>query len=322
MLAKAEIMTMASGPRSRSVSPAAQKSGSLIAIEGDIQTVSTQLRLLPPSSKILVLPPLLDDVASRVEDAPFNARSFVRDVHAAFTTRAETARSFLRPSTHEHPRLVFMNGGSVCAKTTCIANICENVTNGQIREAEALFQDIVKDGVAGLLRLDDVDEAGHESAEDKDKQAEGSEGHTERDVRSPSDAGSAAMKAADNLDRDTAELQPSNDDEMEDAAIADAAHHSEDVQQNGSVMPSIDHADVGSRKNSMASSQRSIKMDRAVFTNEHGSPIRQTIISMPRRPSQPVEDDPQRSADGRLSGTRGHVPLLTQSQSPSTTRLP
>ena len=110
-----------------------QQSGKLVALEGDVDTVLTQLRLLPPSQKILVLPPILESLPQDIEAQSFNARAFIRDVHASFTEWTEIARSFLQSSTTTQPRLVFMNGGSVSARATCITKICENITNGEVR---------------------------------------------------------------------------------------------------------------------------------------------------------------------------------------------
>jgi hypothetical protein len=133
-----------------------QENGKLIALEGDAENISIQLRLLPPSRKILVLPPLTATSTLNTSH-DFNARTFVRDVHKAFTERTETARSFLQSSTSSHPNLVFLNGGAISARATCIAKISENLTNGVIGEAETIFNEIVKDGVAGLMKHNEND---------------------------------------------------------------------------------------------------------------------------------------------------------------------
>lgn len=174
-----------------------------MALEGDVDTVATQLRLLPPSQKILVLPSLLDDLPQDINAQSFNARALIRDVYAAFVDRTERARSFLQSSTTTQPRLVFMNGGSVKARTTCITRICENITNGDVREAKIIFNEVVKDGVAGLTRNEDIAEEEVETIEEDDADGEDVEDAPER-VEDPS---FKAMKAADSLDRETAELQ-------------------------------------------------------------------------------------------------------------------
>ena len=132
-----------------------ERSGKLIALEGDADTIATQLRLLPPSQKILVLPSVLEKLSEDCDEKTFNAQTFVREVHTAFTDRTESARTFLQLSTSTQPRLVFMNGGSVAARTACISRICENVTNGDIVQAEAIYNEIVKDGVSGLMKLEE-----------------------------------------------------------------------------------------------------------------------------------------------------------------------
>lgn len=264
-----------------------QKLGSLIAVEGDCQVISTQLRLLPPSSKVLILPPLIDDVRERSEDNQFNARTFVRDVHSAFVSRTETARSFLVSSTNEQPRLVFMNGGSVCAKTTCITNICENITHGNIREAETLFGDIVKDGVVGLMR---PDTPVNERVEEEEKVYE--DGASQEGKRSISDAGSVAMKAADDLDRDTADLQPSVEDLIEDDAAGEVASGPvvTSVEPAASEKEDEEETDTAGKPLSQGEATHGSKsqddipaIGQGVFTTPQGVAIRQTIISLPDR---------------------------------------
>lgn len=183
---------MASLEKQQSTGP-----GKLVSLEGDVETISTQLRLLPPSQKILVLPSLLENI-STTDKHSFKPRAYIREVHEAYTGRIETARSFLETSTAWHPKLVLMNGGSVGARTTCITSICQNLTNGDVEKAEAIFDDIVKDGVAGLLAHEDE---GPEYAESND----GNETVERADEREE-DPTVKAMKAADSLDRETAAL--------------------------------------------------------------------------------------------------------------------
>ncbi len=61
-------------------------SGKLIALEGDTDTIATQLRLLPSSQKILILPSFQERLPEEKE-SNFDARSYVREVHAAFAER-------------------------------------------------------------------------------------------------------------------------------------------------------------------------------------------------------------------------------------------
>ncbi|KAH7370536.1 hypothetical protein BKA65DRAFT_19447 [Rhexocercosporidium sp. MPI-PUGE-AT-0058] len=141
------------------------QSGKMIALEGDTNVISTQLRLLPPSHKILILPNLLELLTLESENDVFDARAFIRDLQAAVTQRTETARSFLQRSTPTQPRLVFAVHGSVSARTTCITKISQNITNGNIAEAESVFNELVRDGIAGLAQPDKVVEEVDEQVE-------------------------------------------------------------------------------------------------------------------------------------------------------------
>ncbi|KAF7899083.1 uncharacterized protein EAF01_008296 [Botrytis porri] len=124
--------------------------GKLVALEGNINTITTQLRLLPHSHMILIVAPLDHYLSEDYKQEPFEARAFVRDVYIALAQRNEEARSFLRSSPQS--KLVFLNGGSVSARAICIARISQRLTYGNFAEAETIFHNIVKDGVAGLFR--------------------------------------------------------------------------------------------------------------------------------------------------------------------------
>lgn len=175
-----------------------------MSVEGDVDTVATQLRLLPPSQKILVLPSLLNDLPQDIDAPSFNAREFVRNAHTSFIERLERARAFLQLSTTTQPRLVFMNGGSVSARAICITRICEHITNGDVREAEIIFTEIVKDGVVGLMKHEEAAEKEVDTNGEDSEEEEESAQRAEERVEDPS---VKAMKAADSLDRETAELQ-------------------------------------------------------------------------------------------------------------------
>jgi hypothetical protein len=122
--------------------------GKLIALEGDEEVLATQLRLLPPSEKFLVIPSISENFSDKHDIDP---RTYVREVHLTFEDRTETARAFLRAGTSAHPRLVFMNGGSVRARRMCISKICQH-TNGDVGAAENIFNQIVQYGVGGLMK--------------------------------------------------------------------------------------------------------------------------------------------------------------------------
>jgi len=200
--------------------------GNMVAVEGNADMVATQLRLLPPSSKILVFPALSTALPSASAE-PFDARKWVSMVHHAFRTRSETARSFLQYSTNMQPRLAFINGGSVGARVECICRIAEQLTNGRIDQAEEIFNDIVKDGVGGIFGPD-------RSSEDevmKEKDADPAELAEPYDYR-----GAVAMQAADRLDRQTAHLQSTTETldfqtphKERSSLLDDHGHHEHDL---------------------------------------------------------------------------------------------
>ncbi|WQF81613.1 hypothetical protein CDEST_06627 [Colletotrichum destructivum] len=168
--------------------------GGLVAFEGPTDLVSTQLRLLPTSSQIAVLPSVKEFLEPENPDEPFDARVFVRRVHNAVAKRREAALAFLKDSTPTHKRLVFMNGGTPSAQTVCIRAISRNVVDGDIAKAEAIFNDLVKGGVAGL-----------------DQHPVSVRGSVNASEQLPEDPITRAMRAADALDRETENLQPSSD---------------------------------------------------------------------------------------------------------------
>ena len=187
--------------------------GKLVALEGDIDTVATQLRLLPSSQKILVLPSLLDGLPQEANPQQFDPRTLIQDVYKAFAERTEQARAFLLSSTDTQPRLVFMNGGSVSARWTCITKICENMTNGDVRVAELIFNEIIKDGVAGLMKQDEpAVEAADEELDTNDEDVAEEDLREAHEIKDEAperteEPSVKAMKVADCLDSKTAELQ-------------------------------------------------------------------------------------------------------------------
>ncbi|KAI9052707.1 hypothetical protein LZ554_002984 [Drepanopeziza brunnea f. sp. 'monogermtubi'] len=120
----------------------------------DIQVAS--LRLLPPSQKILILPNLLESQSPKDGNDAFNARTFVQVLQTALSQRTETARSFLQSATPTQPRLVLAVHGSVSARATCISMISQKVTHGNVTRAEAILNDLVRGGVAGLMKKGEV----------------------------------------------------------------------------------------------------------------------------------------------------------------------
>ncbi|CAH0041531.1 unnamed protein product [Clonostachys solani] len=199
--------------------------GSLVAFEGHPETISTQLRLLPTSPQILILPSIHCYLPTDDQTKEFEAHSYIRDVHEAVKLRNNAAQGFLKGSTSSNKRLVFMNGGTSSAQALCIRAIMRHETHGDDIEAEAKFNFLVKGGLGGLA-----------SQAEKWIRGELSDSTIEEEewIATPMHAGSApdsassarhsydfgpfeedpitrAMRAAEALDRQTASLQPSND---------------------------------------------------------------------------------------------------------------
>jgi hypothetical protein len=221
--------------------------GKLIALEGDTEMLATQLQLLPPSQKFLVIPSM-PEIFSDKED--FDPRSYVRTVHLAFKDRTERAQAFLRDGTSAHPRLVFMNGGSVSARRRCISRICQD-TDGDVGAAEDVFKEIAQDGVAGLMR--DMSEQERQTERDA---IDGEEEQVdEEEAESPH---SKFMKAAESLKRETTSPQT---DVTEEGLVSSPAHKL-GATQNTEDVPT-----------------------QGIFTTQHGGEIVRTILTGPSRPA-------------------------------------
>ncbi|KAF2997201.1 hypothetical protein E8E14_000013 [Neopestalotiopsis sp. 37M] len=181
--------------------------GSIIALEGSRDTVSTQLRLLPSSPKILILPPLQHFMSQDEEDSPFDAQSCILKTHEACCARMETANAFLRDSTADNKRLVFMNGGTASARMNCIASISKHGHGGDMSKAEDTFDELVRQGVAGRQKTSHKSTGRSHSPK--------SDLSRDRKTATPQDEYvdrmSAAIRAADALYLETASLQPNND---------------------------------------------------------------------------------------------------------------
>ena len=184
--------------------------GSLVAFEGNPDTVFTQLQLLPSSSQFMALPNVQsylkdEDISSKA----FNSRSYIRQIHEATQLRHKAATDFLQQATPDSKRLVFLHGGAASAVVECITAISEHETQGDISRAESLFRDITSNGLGPLLKDEIL------SAKNTVTPAQDEESKVEDEVTQDStlleDPTIAAMKAADALDRETANLQPVND---------------------------------------------------------------------------------------------------------------
>ncbi|KHN99224.1 uncharacterized protein MAM_02922 [Metarhizium album ARSEF 1941] len=183
--------------------------GSVVAFEGKADIVSTQLRLLPTSPQLLILPSVDSYLESGDEDDGqwLDVRFFIRRVHDAVLARSEVARNFLNGATANHRRLVFLNGGAPAAQALCIKEIMKHETHGDRAEAESMFQDIIKGGLAGLEKP--ISDMGREDQDDFNQSTA-----TNNEEEVEADPITRAMRAADALDRQTANLQPCNTFEL------------------------------------------------------------------------------------------------------------
>ncbi|KAJ6441755.1 gastric mucin-like protein [Purpureocillium lavendulum] len=173
--------------------------GSVVAFEGRPDTISTQLRLLPTSPQVLILPSVQCYLPSETPGQLFDSRVYVRQVHDALVARNDAARAFLQGSTPSNKRLVFMNGGTPSAQALCVRAIMTHETSGNRAEAGAIFDDLVKDGLAGL-------EQDRNAGRKRNTFGYSQYGSDRDDFEDPI---TRAMRAADALDRQTANLQPS-----------------------------------------------------------------------------------------------------------------
>lgn len=176
--------------------------GSLVAFEGPQDIISTQLRLLPSSPGILILPPFEHFVKGDDPGLPFDARAQILRTHEACDARTEMAHTFLRESTPENKRLVLMNGGTASAQLSCISAISKYETYGDMTKAEMAFNEHIQNGIAGLKQRnrrqnEDVVALKADKTIDSDRQED----------EGPDDPISKAMRAADALDLETAFLQ-------------------------------------------------------------------------------------------------------------------
>ncbi|KAI1388306.1 uncharacterized protein F4822DRAFT_428926 [Hypoxylon trugodes] len=180
--------------------------GSLVAFEGPQDIISTQLRLLPNSPNILIIPPLQFFIKEDEPEAQFDARSHILTIHKACCERIETAWAFLRESTPSNKRLVFMNGGTASSQVECISDIAKYVTNGDLEKAERIFNRLVRDGVTGLRGQQQKDL----SSKPPQPMANGYQ-PSQPDGEAANDPSSEAMRAADALDDETASLQSNHE---------------------------------------------------------------------------------------------------------------
>lgn len=208
-----------------------EPSGRVVGFEGHPETISTQLRLLPTSPQILILPGVHCYLPTDDGDKNCEAHAYIRKAHDALMARNETARAFLQDSTPTDKRLVFMNGGTPSAQALCIRHIMRHETQGDDVEAEAMFNFLVKEGLGNLelqaRKWNDKDTASEKQVEDREaelgsnpspkttpqnqEQKRKHEPQQQLPGELDEDPITRAMRAAEALDRQTASLQPSNE---------------------------------------------------------------------------------------------------------------
>lgn len=139
-----------------------------VTVEGDAQTVSQQLRLLPLSRNILCLPLLSWSPPTTPSSRPATTgygvpekppaslaeiKASVLKLHSEHVERAQRAREWLDGErlVDGERRFVFYNGGVPSAKKACLTGIKEALPDRKEAEVEKLWEDIVKGGVQGLV---------------------------------------------------------------------------------------------------------------------------------------------------------------------------
>ncbi len=180
--------------------------GSLVALEGPREMISTQCRLLPSSSNILVLPELEWFMKERPHESVFDPELYILEVHNACNARIEKAHVFLGESTPNKKRLVFMNGGAASARMKCITAISEHSAKGDVVKAELLFNEIIRNRVQGLQHRLDVASGSQLGLTLKTPEVTDEE-NSYQNHEFPDDPRFEAMRAADALDRKTEFLQ-------------------------------------------------------------------------------------------------------------------
>ncbi|KAK0674573.1 hypothetical protein QBC41DRAFT_297659 [Cercophora samala] len=126
--------------------------GCLVALEGPAKVVATQLRLLPTSPQILILPALQHYLGDINKDEYSDATQLIHRVHLAAQKRHAEAQEFLQQSTAEEGRIVFTHGGTVGAHALCLSAISKQQTSGNIEEADLVFCQLASKGAAHLAR--------------------------------------------------------------------------------------------------------------------------------------------------------------------------
>ncbi|KAK6609383.1 hypothetical protein H4I96_03314 [Botrytis cinerea] len=255
--------------------------GKLVALEGNINTITTQLRLLPHSHMILIVAPLDHYLSEDYKQEPFEARAFVRGVYIALAQRNEEARSFLRSSPQS--KLAFLNGGSVSARAICVARISQRLTYGNFAEAETIFHDIVKDGVAGLFR--NVESSKPISNPEPEKASVKSRAKLPRRLKLRSTKSATTLGAKD---------LPEHENNVKGKGIHGA--HNLRIRD-----------DSGLQFIHISGESRTITPEPSTWKFQNGDDIRTTIVSIPHE-TRPSQLNREGSRLSQYSGTFGPQP--------------
>ncbi|ROV97731.1 hypothetical protein VMCG_07391 [Cytospora schulzeri] len=177
--------------------------GILVAFEGPDDAVSTQMRLLPTSPQVLILPSIQAYMQGE-EESRYSARALVKNAHKAAEARHDVAMAFLRGSSANNKRIVFLSGGTAGAVSQCIAIISEHQAPGDLLAAESVFRNVAQYGVKGLDRGEKYSDP--TTLQMLGREADSDVQYWENDeVEDPI---TKAMRAADALYEETEFLQP------------------------------------------------------------------------------------------------------------------
>jgi len=185
--------------------------GKIVALEGPSEIVAAQLRLLPVSSQIMILPSLQQYLCNSDVSPPSTIKQLIHRVHLAAEKRHAEAVDFLDQAAADKKRVVFLNGGTVGARVLCLSAISYNQTGGDLEKAELIFNELISNGVSGLL--DEKEPTSRNSAlHGGAKLVDGVEPWGELGDAEAEDPILRAMRAADALDKETESLQSPNNE--------------------------------------------------------------------------------------------------------------
>ncbi|KAK0626200.1 hypothetical protein B0T14DRAFT_492573 [Immersiella caudata] len=193
--------------------------GKIVALEGPSEVVAAQLRLLPVSPQILVLPNLQKYLSDSSASPPVTIKQLIYRVHIAAEKRQAEAVTFLEEAAADKKRVVFLNGGTVGARVLCLSAISHNQTDGDLEKAEAILDELIGGGVARLL--EDKEAAERDSVlhrRTKIAEEELWEKLGGGDIDRFDDPVRRAMRAADALDKETESLQSPTNEEVDTSA--------------------------------------------------------------------------------------------------------